>query len=107
MKTTVLAVVLLLATVPASAQFGKLGDIASKAGKIADLNISEQEERELGERVSATVRTEFGVLQDAAVTKYVSLVGNVLAKASARPGLRWEVIVLDTHGVEHHELPSQ
>jgi predicted Zn-dependent protease len=106
MKTAAFAVVLLLGTLPASAQFGKLGDIASKAGKIADLNISEQEERELGERVSATVRTEFGVLQDAAVTKYVSLVGNVLAKASARPALRWEFIVLDTDGVNAFAAPG-
>jgi beta-barrel assembly-enhancing protease len=106
MKTTALAVVLLLATVPAFAQLGKLGDIASKAGKLGDLNMSEQEERELGERVSATVRTEFGVLQDAAVTKYVSLVGNVLAKASSRPGLRWEFIVLDTDGVNAFAAPG-
>jgi predicted Zn-dependent protease len=106
MKTAAFAVVLLLGTMPASAQFGKLGDIASKAGRIADLNISEQEERELGERVSATVRTEFGVLQDAAVTKYVSLVGNVLAKASARPALKWEFIVLDTDGVNAFAAPG-
>jgi beta-barrel assembly-enhancing protease len=106
MKTTAFAVVLLLATVPAFAQLGKLGDIASKAGKLGDLNMSEQEERELGERVSATVRTEFGVLQDAAVTKYVSLVGNVLAKASSRPGLKWEFIVLDTDGVNAFAAPG-
>ena len=105
MKTTAFAVVLLLATVPAFAQYG-IGDIASKAGKISDLNMSEQEERELGERVSATVRSEFGVLQDAAVTKYVSLVGNVLAKASSRPGLRWEFIVLDTDGVNAFAAPG-
>ncbi len=106
MKTTAFAVVLLLATAPAFAQLGKLGNLASKAGKLGDLNMSEQEERELGERVSATVRTEFGVLQDAAVTKYVSLVGNVLAKASSRPGLRWEFIVLDTDGVNAFAAPG-
>ena len=106
MKTTAFAVVLLLATAPAFAQLGRLGDLASKAGKLGDLNMSEQEERELGERVSATVRTEFGVLQDAAVTKYVSLVGNVLAKASSRPGLRWEFIVLDTDGVNAFAAPG-
>ena len=79
MKTAAFAVLLLLlGDVPASAQFGKLGDIASKAGKLSDLKISEQDERELGEPVSATVRTELGVLQDAAVTKYVSLLVNLL-----------------------------
>jgi predicted Zn-dependent protease len=39
--------------------------------------------------VSATVRTEFGVVQDAAVTKYVSLLGTLLAKFSSRPALNW------------------
>ena len=83
MKTAAFAVVLLVAATPAFAQFGKLGDLAGKAGKLAtEMNISEQEERELGERVSATVRTEFGVVQNAAVTS-VSLLGNLLAKASS------------------------
>jgi predicted Zn-dependent protease len=101
MKTAAFAIVVLVAATPAFAQFGKLGDLAGKASRLAtDLNISEQEERDLGERVSATVRTEFGVVQDAAVTKYVSLLGYLLAKASSRPGLKWEFIVLDTDGVK-------
>ena len=107
MKRAAFAVVLLLlAHSPASAQLGKLGNIAGKAGKISDLNMSEQEERELGERVSATVRTEFGVLQDAAVTKYVSLLGSLLARSSSRPGLKWEFIVLDTDGVNAFAAPG-
>jgi beta-barrel assembly-enhancing protease len=107
MKTAAFAVALLVAATPAFAQFGKLGDLAGKAGKLAtDLNISEQEERELGERVSATVRTEFGVVQDAAVTKYVSLLGNLLAKSSSRPALKWEFIVLDTEGVNAFAAPG-
>lgn len=107
MKTALVAIVLLVAATPAFAQFGKLGDLAGKAGKLAtEMNISEQEERELGERVSATVRTEFGVVQDPAVTKYVSLLGSLLAKASSRPGLRWEFIVLDTDGVNAFAAPG-
>jgi beta-barrel assembly-enhancing protease len=107
MKTAAFAVVLLVTATPAFAQFGKIGDLAGKAGKLAtDLNISEQEERELGERVSATVRTEFGVLQDAAVTKYVSLLGGLLAKSSSRPALNWEFIVLDTDGVNAFAAPG-
>jgi predicted Zn-dependent protease len=107
MRTAAIAIVAVVAATPAFAQFGKLGDLAGKAGKLAtEVNISEQEERELGERVSATVRTEFGVVQDAAVTKYVSLLGNVLAKASSRPGLKWEFIVLDTEGVNAFAAPG-
>jgi beta-barrel assembly-enhancing protease len=107
MKTALVALVLLVAATPAFAQFGKLGDLAGKAGKLAtEMNISEHEERELGERVSATVRTEFGVVQDPAVTKYVSLLGNLLAKGSSRPGLKWEFIVLDTEGVNAFAAPG-
>jgi len=107
MKTAALAVALLVVATPAVAQFGKLGDLAGKAGKIAtDFNISDQEERELGERVSTQVRTEFGVLQDAAVTKYVSLLGGLLAKSSSRPALNWEFIVLDTDGVNAFAAPG-
>jgi beta-barrel assembly-enhancing protease len=107
MKTAALAVVMLVTATPAFAQFGKIGDLAGKAGKLAtDLNISEQEERELGERVSATVRTEFGVVQNAAVTKYVSLLGNLLAKSSSRPALKWDFIVLDTEGVNAFAAPG-
>ena len=107
MKTAAIAIVAFFAATPAFAQFGKLGDLAGKAGKLAtELNISEQEERELGERVSATVRTEFGVVQDAAVTKYVSLLGILLAKASSRPALKWEFIVLDTDGVNAFAAPG-
>ena len=107
MKTAAFAVALLVAATPAFAQFGKIGDLAGKAGKLAtDFNISEQEERELGERVSTQVRTEFGVLQDAAVTKYVSLLGGLLAKSSSRPALNWEFIVLDTDGVNAFAAPG-
>ena len=40
------------------------------------------------------------------MTKYVSLVGNVLAKASSRPDLKWEFIVLDTDGVNAFAAPG-
>jgi predicted Zn-dependent protease len=109
MKNAVFLVALLLAATPAFAQFGAVGEITKRAGQaqqLAELNISEKEERDLGDSVSATVRTEFGVVQDAAVTKYVSLVGNVLAKASTRPDLKWEFIVLDTDGVNAFAAPG-
>lgn len=107
MKAAIFAVVLFVTATPAFAQFGKIGDLAGKAGKLAtDFNISEPEERELGERVSTQVRTEFGVLQDAAVTKYVSLLGGLLAKSSSRPALKWEFIVLDTEGVNAFAAPG-
>ena len=109
MRTATVAVALVLAAAPASAQFGRLGEIerrASQVKRVADLDISEKEERQIGESASGRVRAEFGVMQDAALTKYVSLVGNVLAKASTRPDLQWEFIVLDTDGVNAFAAPG-
>ena len=45
-------------------------------------------------------------MQDVALTKYVSLVGTVLARASSRPDLKWEFIVLDTDGVNAFAAPG-
>src|SRR5262249_33965425 len=60
----------------------------------------------IGELVSLKVREEFGVFQDASVTKYITLVGTVLAQASERPNLKWEFIVLDTDGVNAFAAPG-
>ena len=109
MKNVTLVVALLLVATPAFAQFGIPTGVTKAAGqaqKLSEMSISEKEEREMGDAVGATVRSEFGVLQDAALTKYVSLVGNVLAKASTRPDLKWEFIILDTDGVNAFAAPG-
>ena len=98
----------------AHAQFGNLGDRLKKAqeakGKldkqVAEIKISDADERKLGEEVSAKLRQEFGVYQDKDVTKYVSLVGKVLAQSSSRPYLDWQFIVLDTDGVNAFASPG-
>jgi Zn-dependent protease with chaperone function len=91
---------------PAAAQFGKIMQGVDKAQQIKDLKISEQDERALGEAVSDRVRLEFGVFQDKDVTKYVTLVGAVMAQVSSRPDLNWEFIVLDTDGVNAFASPG-
>ena len=48
----------------------------------------------------------FGVYQDANVTKYVTLVGAVLAQASTRPDIDWQFVVLDTEGVNAFAAPG-
>ena len=74
---------------PARAQLGGLGKlkgIADKAvnakSKFDDLNITEKEERQLGDQVSLKLREHFGVFQDQAVAKYVSLVGTAMFLSS-------------------------
>jgi predicted Zn-dependent protease len=110
----VLSAMFLVSTAaPARAQLGALGKIKKAADHAADAkkkyddyNITEQEERQLGEQVSAKLREHFGVYQDQAVTRYVTLVGSVLAQQSARPKLDWKFIVLDTEGVNAYAAPG-
>src|SRR6185312_47668 len=65
-----------------------------------------EEERKIGEDVSAKIRARFGVVQDAAVHKYVTLVGLSVARESERPKLPWTFIVLDTDGVNAFASPG-
>jgi predicted Zn-dependent protease len=109
MKHIALVAALLLSTSPAYAQFGGLDRLkkgAETAKKVADVNISEKDERAIGEGVSGKLIDRFGVYQDAAVTKYVSLVGLVVAQGSSRPNLDWKFIVLDTEGVNAYAAPG-
>lgn len=98
---------------PARAQLGgfgklkKLGDkVVDSKQKYDDMNISDAEERQLGDLVGLKLREHFGVYQNEAVTKYVSLVGTTLAQGSTRPNLDWTFIVLDTDGVNAYAAPG-
>jgi len=84
----------------------QLGRIMKRAEQLGSLHISEPEELRLGEAVSEKVRVRYGVVQDAAVHRYVSLVGLALARASSRPNLPWTFIVLDTDGVNAFAAPG-
>ncbi len=115
MKKTIALSVALVAFVsaPAYAQLGGLTgrirqaqEAKEKVDKIADLKMSDSDERKLGEHVSAKLRQDFGVYQDKGVAKYVTLVGNVLAQGSSRPQLDWQFIVLDTDGVNAFATPG-
>lgn len=110
-------VALALTAGPAMAQLPKLGkaagqarDAADKAKKAAELwdafNVTEAEEVDLGQQVSDKLRTRYGVVQDKAVHKYVTLVGTTITQASSRPGLKWKFIVLDTDGVNAYAAPG-
>jgi len=113
MKKTVLALTLLAFSTPAFAQLGGLGGAVRRAqqvqdtkNKIDDLTFTDEEEQAIGADVSTKVRQRFGVVQDPAIHKYVTLVGMTLAKASDRPDLPWTFIVLDTDGVNAFASPG-
>ena len=95
---------------PAYAQLGGIGrrvqQMQERKDQFDDLNITEQEEIKLGSDVSAKIRQRFGVVQDAAVHKYVALVGTMLTEQTTRPKLPWTFIVLDTDGVNAFAGPG-
>jgi len=99
--SVVLACAGLGATVPAGAQsIGQITKGIQQATKAwQDTKFTDAEEQQLGADVSAKLREKYGVVQDAAVHRYVTLAGSVLAERSSRPDLRWTFIVLDTDGV--------
>jgi predicted Zn-dependent protease len=111
-KHTILVAALLTLAVPAHAQLGGLGGLkkiqqAKEAkDKLDGLNVSEEEERAIGEDVSAKIRQRFGVVQSVPIHKYVTLVGMTLARQSERPALAWNFVVLDTDGVNAFASPG-
>ena len=84
----------------------QLGQIMKRAQQARELVITEADEIRIGEAVSEKVRARYGVVQDAAVHRYVTLVGAVLAVSGKRPGLPWKFIVLDTDGVNAFAAPG-
>lgn len=117
-RTTALVVIAALSACPAAAandasgEGGQLGQItkgvqvAKKANEVRDLAMTDAEEAELGANVSERIRTRYGVVQDAAVHRYLALVGTTLAQGSTRPALPWTFIVLDTDGVNAFAAPG-
>ena len=106
-------VMLAMGAAPAHAQLGALGKIKKGADKAVegkqkfdDYNVTDQEEKELGDQVSLKLRDHFGVYQNEAVTKYVTLVGSALAQSSKHPNYDWKFIVLDTDGVNAYAAPG-
>ena len=106
MKRGILVLAAWLCATPAFAQFPGVDSVIKGAKVISDLNITPEEEHQIGERVSANIRQRYGVVQDKSVHRYVSLVGAVLTSASTKPGLPWQFIVLDTDGVNAFAAPG-
>ena len=107
------AAFVLTAALIAAPAYAQLGGLINKAQKVTDaknkyddLDVTEQEERHLGEQVSSNLINKYGVYQDKSVATYVSLLGGVLAQQSSRPDVNWTFIVLDTEGVNAFAAPG-
>ena len=92
--------------IPGIPKSKELTEIMKRANQLRDLVITEEEEIKLGADVSERVRGRYGVVQDAAVHRYVTLVGTLLVKKSTRPNLPFKFIVLDTDGVNAFAAPG-
>lgn len=90
---------------PAAAQFGLIEQGAKRAKQVSDFKWSDEEKATLGSKVSEMVRQRYGVVQDAAVHKYVTLVGRTVTEQSTKPNLPWTFIVLDTDAVNAFAAP--
>jgi predicted Zn-dependent protease len=99
------ALAVMVFAAPAYAQLGGLSGAIKRAGQFRDLQITDAEERELGSLVSQKVRERYGVVQDAAVHRYVTLVGEAVAQATGDDET-WTFIVLDTDAVNAFAAPG-
>ena len=110
MKPRIIAVATALAVCAVgqaqAGQLGNLGGALKRVQQLKDVEMTEAEELQLGTQVSERIRQRYGVAQNAAVHRYVTLVGISLAQASSKPGLPWKFIVLDTDAVNAFAAPG-
>ena len=104
--SAMVAVFTISASAGAAPDDRQFGQVLKRAQQFRDLQMTEEEEVTLGAAVSERVRERYGVVQDQAVHRYVSLVGTAVAQASSRPNINWHFIVLDTDGVNAFAAPG-
>jgi predicted Zn-dependent protease len=68
--------------------------------------LSEAEELAIGQQQDAEIRREMGVYDDPALQRYVSDIGQELARASHRPNLPWTFTVVDVPAINAFALPG-
>lgn len=111
-STALVVLALLLGTAEANAQFNlnKLKKVVDTATEVVetvdDFTFSEAEEIELGMAISNRIRARYGVAQDPGATRYVSLVGTLVAQKSGRPSIPWKWIILDSDVVNAFAAPG-
>ncbi len=68
--------------------------------------LSEAEELAIGQQQDAEIRREMGVYDDQALQRYVSEIGQDLARASHRPNLPWTFTIVDSPAINAFALPG-
>jgi predicted Zn-dependent protease len=105
--TRVLALCLLLAALPAQAQFNlnRLLDSAKNIGK-ATQEIGEKEEIEIGRDMAARLLGAAPLMANDGVQRYVNHVGRWLASQTERPDLPWRFGVLEAPQLNAFATPG-
>src|SRR5688572_6374106 len=68
--------------------------------------LSEAEEMAIGQQQDAEIRREMGVYDDQALQRYVSDIGQELARVSHRPNLPWSFTIVDNPAINAFALPG-
>ncbi len=68
--------------------------------------LSEADELAIGQQQDAEIRREMGVYDDAALQRYVSEIGQELARNSHRPNLPWTFTIVDNPAINAFALPG-
>lgn len=68
--------------------------------------LSEAEEMAIGQQQDAEIRREMGVYDDPALQRYVSDIGQELARKSHRPNLPWSFTIIDSPAINAFALPG-
>ena len=70
------------------------------------VTMSESQEVSFGRSEDKKVRSQYGIYDDAALQRYVSDIGQRLAKSSHRPGLEYQFAVVDSPEINAFALPG-
>ncbi len=101
-------------TDPLSESKKNLGQLASDLGKLSGQEkltgvvrqITPEEEAAIGRDVASNVIAQFGLLKNEALTRYVNLVGQSVARSSQRKEVAWHFAILDSKIVNAFAAPG-
>ena len=114
MRTTNIALALLIVATTAHAQFGDIlkridpsqVKKTAKVAREATRDFTEAEETDIGRVVAARILKTYPLANDDKLQKYVTLVGNTVAAYSSRPTLEWHFAVVSSDVVNAISAPG-
>src|SRR5258705_7785844 len=74
-------------------------------GKKSVILIGETEERDIGSKMAAQIRTEKRILSDRILTDYLNRTGQHIARLADRPHIPYQVSVIESKDVDPFPLP--